>query len=76
MQYYENMEDLCNSQWMFIILSVRTQITTDTGMSDYIQNSLCGIEVHLKIFARILYMMKIQEAQKESTMPVKKLQPK
>ena len=46
LQNYENMEDLSNSQWTFIILSARTTITTNTGLTDHIQNSLCGIEDH------------------------------
>jgi hypothetical protein len=46
LQDYDNMEDLNNSQWTYIILSVKTFIHTDTGISDDIQNSLCGIEDH------------------------------
>lgn len=45
-QDYELMEGLNNNQWTFIILTVKTHITTNTGLSDTIQNSLCGIADH------------------------------
>lgn len=46
LQDYENMESLNNGQWGYIILSVKTHIHTNTGLSDYVQNSLSGIEDH------------------------------
>jgi hypothetical protein len=40
------MEDLNNSQWSYCGIIVSTTITTDTGLTDKIVNSLWGIEDH------------------------------
>ena len=38
------LEALNNGQWSYLIISVETMITTDTGLSDEIWNSLSGVE--------------------------------
>ncbi len=46
LQDYDLMEDLNNSQWGYVGIIVSTTITTDTGLSDDIFDSLWGIEDH------------------------------
>ena len=40
----ERLEDLNNGDWSYITVIVETEITTDTGMSDKIFNTLSGVE--------------------------------
>lgn len=44
LQDYKQMEDYNNGQWSMIGITVSTTITTDTGLTDKIVNSLWGIE--------------------------------
>jgi hypothetical protein len=41
---YKRMESLNNGHWSYICLTVETTMTTNTGISSVISDSLCGIE--------------------------------
>lgn len=41
---YKRIEALFRGEWEYVYIAVRTYIHTNTGLSDYVHNSLCGIE--------------------------------
>ena len=70
---YDNMEDLNNSQWTYVGITVKTAINTDMGISDTIQNSLWGIEDHWDKDSKAHIRDTIEELKQENKIELLKM---